>query len=404
MQSVQERFLRYVQIDTQSNPTSDTFPSTLKQKDLGKVLVHELQDLSIENAHMDEYGYVYATLECNDPDYSWPVIGLCSHMDTSPDAPWTDVKPLINDYQWWDIILPWDTTQILTVSENPDLASKVWEKIITSDGTTLLWADDKAGIAEIMTTLEYLTTHPKVKHSTLKICFTPDEEVGTGTKYLNYEKFNPDFAYTIDGWALGSFEYENFNAQTVMLIFSGYNVHPWFAKNKLINANRVASEFVSMLPLDHSPETTEWKQPYINVAKIEGDIGETTLTLMLRSFDTTMLTKYEKLIHDLAQQACESFPGSSHVLSSERRYSNMADYITHHPQVIEKALHAIREIWVEPLVHPIRGGTDGAHISEEWIPCPNLFAWGHNFHSVKEWVSVQDMEKAVKVILEIVSI
>lgn len=403
MSLVQERFLRYVQIDTQSDPTSSTFPSSMKQKDLAALLVQELQDLGIKNAHMDEYGYVYATLASNDPDYSWPVIGLCSHMDTSPDASWTEVKPIIHDYQWWDIVLPWDTTQIITPLESPHLVGKIWEQIITSDGTTLLGADDKAGIAEIMTALQHLTMHPEVHHGDIKICFTPDEEIGTGTDHIDLEKFNPDFAYTIDGGALGSFEYENFNAENATLTFSGHNVHPGYAKGLLINSTRVAGEFISMLPLDHSPETTEWAQSYIHINDIQWWVSQTTLTLMIRSFDTAMFDKYETLICDLAQQACGSFAWSSYTFERKRYYSNMAEYITPYPEIIKRATDAIKAAWIDPIIEPIRGGTDWARLSELWIPCPNLFAWWHNFHSVKEWISVQDMEKAVEVVVGIVS-
>lgn len=403
-QSVKEKFLRYVQIDTQSDPTSDTFPSSMKQKDLGRLLVEELQTIGIENTHIDDYGYVYATLASNDPSYTWPTIGLCSHMDTSPDASWADVQPIIHDYQWWDIILPWDSNQVISIQDNPQLSSKIWEQIITSDGTTLLWADDKAGIAEIMTALEYLIQHPEIKHGDIKICFTPDEEIGAWTDHIDLELFNPDFAYTIDGSTLGEFEYENFNAETVTVMFHGYNVHPGYAKDKLINTTRVAGEFISMLPLDHSPETTEWKQPYMHLNDIQWWVSQTTLKILFRSFDKEMFDKYEKLLRDLADQACENFPGSSYILDRKISYNNMSEYITPHPHIIQRATDAITAAGITPIVRPIRGGTDGARLSELWIPCPNLFAGWHNFHSVKEWISVQDMVKAAEVILGVVSV
>lgn len=402
--TVKEKFLRYVQIDTQSDPTSTSFPSTPKQKDLGKILVDELQALWIENAHMDKYGYVYATLVSNDGTYSWPTIGLCSHMDTSPDASWANIQPTIHNYKWWNIILSWDTTQVITIQDNPQLQWKVGEEIITSDGTTLLWADDKAWIAEIMTAITYLVENPAVKHGEIKICFTPDEEVGTGTKHINLEKFNPDFAYTIDGSTVWEFEYENFNAETVTVTFYWYNVHPWYAKGRMINANRVAWEWISMLPLDHSPETTEWKQPYIHLSSIEWSISQTTLTLLFRSFDKEMFDKYESLLHSFAQQACDTFSWASYTLERKTSYNNMAEHITPHPHIIQRATDAIKSVWITPIIRPIRGWTDGARLSELWIPCPNLFAWGHNFHSIKEWISIQDMEKAVEVIVKIVEI
>lgn len=394
-----DRFRTYVKIDTQSDPTSTAHPSTEKQKDLSRLLVKELEALGLQEISLDEYGYVYATLPGNTTKQV-PTIGLCAHVDVSPDAPSERIQPVMHpNYQGGEIVLPWDTTQCITPAENPVLNNMIGYDIITSDGTTLLGADDKAGVAEIMDALHYLVNHPEVKHGTIKICFTPDEEIGGWTDKINLNIFNPTYAYTIDGGERGSLEVETFSADKITFTFFGHNVHPGFGKDKLINALKVASHFVASLPQDIAPETTEWSQWFIHPNRIAGREDATTVEFILRDFKTPQLHEYSLLLQSLAQQACQKFPGSSFAFDQKEQYRNMREILKDHTEVKTYAEEAMRRCDIEPIVTPIRGGTDGARLSFMGIPTPNLFAGWHNFHSKKEFVAVQDMEAAVRVIV-----
>jgi len=398
-----ERFLKYVKYDTQSSEDSDTFPSTMKQKVLGEELVRALQAMGLTDAEMDEYGYVMATLPATTGKTGVPVIGFISHMDTSPEVSGADVKPVLHEnYNAADIVLPADPSIVITVEDNPDLAGKAGETIITADGTTLLGADNKAGIAEIFDAMNYLIKHPELKHGKIRVCITPDEEVGQGTKYFNVEKFGADFAYTIDGEKLGSIENETFCADSITFTFKGVNIHPGFAKNKLVNSIKVAAAFIESLPKDTlSPETTDGKEPYVHPYVLNGGIEETTVKFLLRSFEVHELRDEEARLRELAQNAIARYPKSSVEVKVDESYRNMRFILDEHPQIIECAEEAMHRIGLETEIGSIRGGTDGSRLSYMGLPCPNLFAGEHSFHSKREWVSVQDMEKAVLTIINL---
>lgn len=395
-----QRFLKYVQFDTQSNEESNTIPSTAKQKDLAKYLVEELKSLGLKDAYMDKYGYVWATLPAN-VDYEVPVNGLIAHMDTAPTVSGANVKPQIHEnYQGGDIVLK--NGKKITVAENPVLKQMIGHDIITTDGTTLLGADDKAGIAEIMDALNFLIIHPEVKHGTIKIAFTPDEEIGRGTQKFDVEKFGAKYAYTIDGGQKGEIEYETFSADAVTIVFNGKNVHPGYAKGKMINAVKVASYFIDLLPKDKlSPETTEGREGYVHPIEIKGNPEAVTVKFIIRDFETPKLKEYEDMLRKLANQAVSKYPGASFEFTVKEQYRNMAEVIKKYPEVVEIAKQALKNVGIQPIEHPIRGGTDGARLSFMGLPTPNLFAGGHNFHSIYEFVSVQDMQDAVKTIVEI---
>ena len=400
--TVTERFLKYVKIDTQSNPESPTCPSTEKQKDLGKVLVQELLEMGIKDAHMDQHGYIYATIPATSTK-KIPVICFCSHMDTSPDCSGKGVNPQIQkNYDGKDIILINDKTQIIKVSEHPSLLKQIGNHIITTDGTTLLGADNKAGVAEIMDAANHLMKHPEIKHGTIKILFTPDEEIGRGADKADIKKLGADFAYTIDGEELGHLENETFSADGLAINIHGVSTHPGFAKNKMESAIKIASEIVASLPKDKmSPESTEKMQGFVHPVSISGGIEETKLQFIIRSFDEEGLKSQEDFLKNLTTTIIKKYPNSHFDFIVKEQYRNMKQVLDKNPEIVNYALEAIRRAGVEPVLSSIRGGTDGSRFSFMGLPCPNIFAGEHAFHSKHEWVSVQDMQKAVETIVNL---
>jgi tripeptide aminopeptidase len=400
--TVAERFLRYVQIDTQSDPESNTFPSTEKQKDLSKVLVKELLEMGIADAHLDEFGYVYATLPAN-TSKDVPVICFCSHVDTSPDCSGKNVNPVVHyNYKGQDIILPADDSQILKPSQHPELFNQMGNDIITADGTTLLGADNKAGVAEIMDAVYQLTQHPEIKHGTIKILFTPDEEIGRGVNHVNIQKLGAKFAYTIDGETAGHIEDETFSADGVTLTIHGISTHPGFAKNKMQSAIKIAGAILEALPKETlSPETTEHKQGFIHPVSVNGLIEKTVINFIIRDFQTSLLKEHELLLEELVKQQISNFPGATYQFEVKEQYRNMKEVLQHYPQVTAYAVEAVKRAGLNPLQSSIRGGTDGSRLSFMGLPCPNIFAGEHAFHSKLEWVSVQDMHRAVDTIVHL---
>lgn len=401
--TVLDRFLRYVQIDTQSDPNSTTQPSTEKQKDLSRLVVTELFEMGVMNAHLDEHGYVYATLPANTDKLNVPVICFCSHVDTSPDCSGKGVKPIV--HQNWDgvdIALPDDTSQVLRVSEHPDLQAQIGNDIVTASGTTLLGADNKAGVAEIMDAVYYLINHPEIKHGTIKILFTPDEEIGRGTAKVDLEKLGADFGYTIDGESLGTLEDETFSADSVKITIYGVSTHPGFAKGKLENALKIAADVVAALPKDAlSPETTEDMEGFIHPTSVEGILEKVTLGFIIRDFSEAGLHEKEDYLRAILNKTIENYPNSRADFEVIEQYRNMKEVLVQFPQVSEYAMEAIQRSGLKPLRRSIRGGTDGSRLSFMGLPCPNIFAGEHAFHSKLEWVSVQDMQKAVEVIVNL---
>lgn len=400
--TVTERFLKYVKIDTQSDPHSPTCPSTEKQKDLGRVLVQELLEMGITDAHMDEHGYVYATIPGNTTK-KVPVICFCSHMDTSPDCSGKDVNPQIHKkYDGKDIVLPNDKTQIIKISEHPSLLKQVGNDIITTDGTTLLGADNKAGVAEIMDAANHLMKHPEIKHGTIKILFTPDEEIGRGADKADLKKLGADYAYTIDGEELGHIENETFSADGVTITIHGVSTHPGFAKDKMESAIKIAGEIVAALPKDKlSPESTENKEGFVHPVSISGGIETTTLQFIIRAFEEEELKTQEDFLKNLTENIIKNYPNSRFDFTVKEQYRNMRQVLDKNPEIVNNALEAIRRSGVEPVLSSIRGGTDGSRFSYMGLPCPNIFAGEHAFHSKHEWVSVQDMQKAVQTIINL---
>ncbi len=400
--SVTERFLNYVKIDTQSDPESPTCPSTEKQKDLGRVLVKELLELGIVDAHMDENGYVYGTIPSTSHK-KVPVICFCSHMDTSPDCTGKNVNPIINkSYSGQDIILLNDGTQVIKVSEHPALLDQIGNDIITTDGTTLLGADNKAGLAEIMDAANYLMKHPEIKHGTIKILFTPDEEIGRGVDKADMKKLSADFGYTMDGESLGHIEDETFSADGVIITIQGFSTHPGFAKDKMESAIKIASRIVDSLPKNRiSPETTENKEGFVHPISIAGGIESTVIKFIIRDFTEEGLKVLEDELLILTQKIMKEYPKSNFTFEVKEQYRNMKKVLDKYPEIVENALQAIRRAGVKPHLSSIRGGTDGSRLSYMGLPCPNIFAGEHAFHSKQEWISVQDMQKAVLTILHL---
>ncbi|MBN1638392.1 MAG: peptidase T [Ignavibacteriales bacterium] len=403
--TVVDRFLKYVKYDTQSNEEETRFPSTEKQLVLLKDLIDELKGIGIKDAEIDQYGYVYATLPANTTK-DVPTIGFMAHADTSPAVSGENVNPIIHkNYQGNDIILPKDKTKIIKIEENPDLKDMLGYDIITTDGTTLLGADDKAGIAEIIDALNYLLTHPEIKHGTIRVCFSPDEEVARGTEHFDVAKFNAKYAYTVDGGQKGEIETETFCADMVVLKFIGKNVHPGYAKNKMVNSIKVASYFIDNLPKDKlSPETTEKREGFVHCVSFQGTEESTTLKIIIRDFVADKLKEYEDFIEGIAKKAVEVFPGATYEFEIKEQYRNMKYVLDDHHQVEQYAVEAMERLGIKPIKSAIRGGTDGARLSFQGLPTPNLFAGGHNFHSILEWVAVQDMQEAVKTIVEIAKV
>ncbi|MCC6550028.1 MAG: peptidase T [Ignavibacteriaceae bacterium] len=399
-----DRFLKYVTIDTQSDENSTSFPSTEKQKDLSRLLVEELLALGVKDAAMDEWGYVTGTVPGNTTK-NVPVIGFISHVDTSPAVSGANVKPMIHkNYQGGDIPLPMDG-QVIRAEDNEDLKTMIGFDIITSDGSTLLGADNKAGVAEIMDAVKYLMTHPEVKHGDIKICFTPDEEIGKGTFKFDVKKFGAQYAYTVDGQTRGEVESETFSADMVTLKFIGRNIHPGYAKGKMINSMKIAARFIESLPKDRlSPETTEGREGYVHVVTIEGTEEVTTLRIIIRDFIDEKLKEYEDMLQALAESTIAQFPGARMDFKIHEQYRNMRYILKDHPQVTDYAVDAMKALNIEPRMMPIRGGTDGSRLSFMGLPTPNIFAGEHSFHSKTEWVAIQDMEMAVRVIVKIAQI
>lgn len=403
--SVSERFLRYVKIDTQSDPYSTSFPSTEKQKDLAKILVQELLDLGIEDAYMDAYGYVMGTVPSN-TEKTVPVICFCAHMDTSPDCSGKDVKPLVHkNYQGGDIILPDDPSQVLNPKNHPDLAHQIGKDIITASGNTLLGADNKAGVAEIMDSVQQLMANPELKHGKIRILFTPDEEVGRGVEMLDMERLGADFGYTVDGETLGSIENETFSADAVHIEINGVSVHPGFAKGQMQSAIKIAAEIIDSLPKDRlSPETTSQYEGFIHPVGMKGAVEKVELDLIIRDFEDHKLQEYEAELEEIVKSVVSKYSGVTYTFTVKEQYRNMKNVLSQFPQVTEIGIEAIERIGVKPILRSIRGGTDGSRLSFMGLPCPNIFAGEHAFHGKQEWVSVQDMQKAVLTILNIAQI
>ena len=403
--TVKDKFMKYVQIDTQSDPESDSYPSTEKQKNLSSLLVKEAEAMGLKNVEMDEFGYVYATIPSN-TDKEMPTIFFCAHVDTAPDASGTDVKPILHEnYQGGNIALPDDPEIVITEEGYPNLKKKIGHDLITASGKTLLGADDKAGVAIIMDAANYFMNNPGVKHGEIRLLFTPDEEIGRGVAKVNLEKLNASFGYTLDSGELGHFEYENFSADSVSIDIKGVSAHPGYAKGKMENALKIASEIIAALPKDRlSPETTHEKEGFVHPVKIEGELENASLLFIIRDFETPNLAKHEAELKEIMNEVIKNYPNSSAEFVVKEQYRNMKDHLEKNPHVIDYAVRAIREAGIEPVVGSIRGGTDGAMLSHMGVPTPNLFAGQQGIHSKYEWASVQDMQKAVDTVINICKI
>ena len=399
-----ERLLRYVVVDTQGDPRSDTFPSTAKQLDLSRMLVEELRELGLEDAELDEHGYVMATIPAT-TDRDVPTVALVAHVDVSYEAPAADVKPQVVRYEGGELPLPGDPSQVLTPNDEPELANQVGNDLVTTDGTTLLGADDKAGVAEIVAATAYLFRHPELPHGRIRICFTPDEEVGHGTDYLDLARLGADVAYTLDGSTAGEVQDETFAAKRAVVHFTGREIHPGTAKGVLVSAIKVATDFVASLPADRlSPETTEEREGYVHPVRFEGTTERAEVELILRDFEEDLLAEHEALVRRLAEEAAARRPGSSFDVQVEWQYRNLREYLAKEPRAVPFAEEAVGRAGLEPIKKPIRGGTDGSRLSEKGLPTPNIFTGGHGYHSRREWVSVQDMGSAVATIIHLVQI
>ena len=395
--TVAERFLRYVQIDTQSDSQSGTHPSTDKQKNLGRLLVKELKEFGLDDAEMDEYGYVDASLPASS-DKIVPVICLCAHMDTSPDCTGEGVKPIVHSrYDGGDLVLPDDPSQVISSRVHPYLVSREGDDIITASGKTLLGADDKAGVAVIMDTVHFLTRHPEVRHGRVRIVFTPDEEIGRGVDKLDMERLGADFGYTLDAGERGTLEDETFSADAMNITFNGVSSHPGYAKDKLVNALKVASDFVDSLPKDEwSPETTDGRYGFVHPVRMSGIAEKATVEFIIRDFVTARLGAYEAHLRDKVEETLAAWPGATADIVVAEQYRNMKEMLDQHPQVSEFAREAIRRAGLTVRESSARGGTDGSRLSFMGLPCPNLFTVEMAFHGKHEYVSVQDMQKSVE--------
>lgn len=402
--TVVDRFIRYAKIDTQSDPHSTSIPSTEKQKNLAHVLVTELKEMGIDDVQLDEYGYVYATLPAN-TDKDVPVICWCSHMDTSPESSGKDVNPIIHkNYDGGPIRLPHNDI-VLDPEAHPDLKAQVGNDIITADGTTLLGADNKAGLAEIMDAVHFLTTHPEVNHGKIRILFTPDEEIGRGADKVDIEKLGADFGYTVDGETLGSIEDETFSADAAIVTIEGVNTHPGFAKDKMENALRIASDFIAALPKNTwSPETTSGREGFVHPYEMSAGAEKAEITFIVRSFVDEDLKKYAERLEAILASVLENYPNSTGGVATTEQYRNMKNVLNKHPEVVANAEEAIRRAGVEVKKGSIRGGTDGSKLSFMGLPCPNIYAGEHAFHSKYEWASVYDMQRAVDTLVNLAQI
>jgi tripeptide aminopeptidase len=406
MSDVLARFLRYVQVDTQSDERSTTYPSTEKQLVLLRALADELRGLGLADADVDQYGYVTATIPATSRKPAVPTIGFIAHVDTSPEMSGAGVKPIVHrSYDGRDIVLPDDPAAVLRLADDRALKEQIGHDIVTASGTTLLGADDKAGVAEIVTAAARLAAHPEIPHGPIRLAFTPDEEVGRGTAHFDVAKFGARFAYTVDGGSRGEVESESFSADAMTLTFHGFNTHPGYAKGRMINSIKIAADFLHRLPADRlSPETTDGHDGFVHPYVVQASVERTSVRLLVRDFRTEGLEEKEKLLKDLGHATIAGYPGARLETRIEESYRNMKQVLDRHPEVVESAREAVRRAGLEVRSRSIRGGTDGSRLSFMGLPTPNLFAGEHNFHSRLEWVSVQDMEKAVEVIVNLATI
>lgn len=403
--TVLARFLRYVQIDTQADPYSGTHPSTEKQKELSRVLVEELQAMGITDVELTEHGYVYATVPANTDKENVPVLCFCAHVDTAPDASGTNVKPIVHsNYQGQDLVLPDDTSQVIRMADYPYLQTQIGKDIVTASGLTLLGADDKAGVAEIMDAAYQLLHHPEIKHGKVRLLFTTDEEIGHGVDFVDIAKLGAEVGYTLDGGAVGDIEDETFSADGAIIEIKGVPAHPGYAKDKMENAIKIASEIIAHLPKDVAPETTEGKQGFIHPVKIEGGLETAKITFILRDFTDEKLAEKAAILHEVMEQVMKGFPFSHAEMQVFQQYRNMKLVVEKRHEIIENAVEAVKRLGISPKVSSIRGGTDGSRLSFMGLPCPNLFAGEQAIHSKHEYVSRQDMETAVKMIVNLCAI
>jgi tripeptide aminopeptidase len=399
-----QRFLKYISIDTQSDPTSKDFPSSVKQFNLAKILVEELRELGLSDAHVDDNCYVMATLPAN-TSKDIPVIGFLAHVDTSPDMSGKDIKPqVIEKYDGKDILLNKENDMYLTVKDFPELSKYAGQTIITTDGTTLLGADDKAGIAEIMTAIEHLVNNPGIKHGTIKVGFTPDEEIGKGVDHFDVEKFGAKYAYTLDGSGVGELEFENFNAAYAKVFVQGRNVHPGYAKYKMVNSMIVGAEFNDMLPVFERPEFTQDYEGFFHLIKFDGTVEESTLQYIIRDHDRMKFEQRKEMMQHVAGFINKKYGDGTITIEMKDQYYNMREQLEPVYHIVELAEQAMKDLGIKPNIKPIRGGTDGSRLSYMGLPCPNIFAGGHNFHGKYEFIPLESMEKATKVILRIIDL
>ncbi|WP_298246344.1 peptidase T [uncultured Christiangramia sp.] len=400
-QHIIDRFLSYVRIDTQSDPESTSTPSTMKQWDLANKLVDELKVIGMQDVTIDEHAYVMASLPANVP-HEVPVIGFVSHFDTTPDFSGTNVNPqIIENYDGKDIVLNKERNIILSPEYFDDLLQYKGKTIITTDGTTLLGADDKAGITEIMTAMEYLVNNPEIPHGKIRVCFTPDEEIGRGAHKFDVEKFGAEWAYTMDGSQIGELEYENFNAARAVVKVEGKSVHPGYAKDKMVNSMYIAQDFINSLPRMETPEHTEDRQGFFHLSSINGDVEETILEYIIRDHDLGHFQARKEMMQDLASEICSQYDRDLITVEITDQYRNMREKVEPVMHIVDLARDAMKAVDIEPIIKPIRGGTDGAQLSFMGLPCPNIFAGGHNFHGKYEYVPVESMQKAAEVIVKL---
>jgi tripeptide aminopeptidase len=401
--SALEKFLRYVAIDTRSNESSKSCPSTPGQRVLMDMLASELRTFGLTDVIVDDHGYLMATLPATSSKASVPVIGFIAHVDTSPEMSGTNVRPILHrDYDGRDIVLPDDPTAVLRTADNPALAERVGDDIVTASGTTLLGADDKAGVAAIMAAVEHLTRHPEIPHGTVRIGFTPDEEIGRGADRFDVARFGASCAYTLDGGSRGELEFESFSADLLIVTFKGFNTHPGYAHGRMVNSIRAAADFIASLPrTELTPETTDGYEGYVHPYGLDASVDRTSVRVLIRDFVTGELGTKRAMLEHLARAAADAHPGCLVETALTEQYRNMREVLDLHPEVIERAREAMRNVGIEPIERPIRGGTDGSRLSFMGLPTPNLFTGEHNFHSRLEWVSAQDMDKAAEVIVEL---
>jgi tripeptide aminopeptidase len=401
--AIAKRFMRYVQIDTQSDPQSGLHPSTEKQKGLSKILVEELKQIGIMDAQMDDYGYVYATISSNSEKKNVPVICFCSHVDTAPDCSGTNVKPILHkNYDGEEIVLPDDKTQILSTVNHPYLKEHIGSDIITASGKTLLGADDKSGVAAIMQAAEFLMNHAHLKHGEIKILFTPDEEIGEGTAKLDMKKLGAQFGYTLDGSEAGSLEDETFSADAATIVINGVISHPGYAKNKLVNALKVGAEILHALPTtEWAPEATEKKEGFVHPVRLEGIAERATLEFIIRDFDDEKLKQHGERLREISENVVNHYLGASVEFSIHEQYRNMKKILDKNPQVASYAAEAVNRAGLDVTTESIRGGTDGSRLSYMGLPCPNLFTGMQGIHSKLEWIGVNDMAKAAETIVHL---